>query len=96
MCYFVITASAYTSAGPLSLKQNGVFTFVMTSGCIDLHTPHISPTFSVQLALQQVVVSRHPMYRQLSGQFDQPHNLVVIRLAHFETYNSHGALAVFV
>ena len=39
MCYCVITASAYTSAGPLSLKQNGVVTFVITSGSTDLHTP---------------------------------------------------------
>ena len=26
MCYCVVTASAYTPAGPLSLKQNGVYT----------------------------------------------------------------------
>ena len=32
MCHCVISASAHTSAGPLSLKQNGVFTFVITSG----------------------------------------------------------------
>ena len=32
----------YTSAGHLSLKQNGVFTFVITSGCTDQHTEHIS------------------------------------------------------
>ena len=35
MCYCVITASAYTFAGPLSLKQNGVYTLVITSGCAD-------------------------------------------------------------
>ena len=35
MCYRVITAPAYTSAGPLSLKQNGVFTFFITSGCTE-------------------------------------------------------------
>ena len=34
-CYCVTTASAYTSAGPLSLKQNGVCTLVITSGCTD-------------------------------------------------------------
>ena len=35
MCYCDTSASAYTSAGPLSLKQNGVYTFVITSGCTD-------------------------------------------------------------
>ena len=40
MCYRVITAPAYTSAGPMSLKQNGVSTFLITSGCTDLHTGH--------------------------------------------------------
>ena len=40
MCYCVISASAYTSAGPLSLKQNGVFTQVITSGYTDSHTAH--------------------------------------------------------
>ena len=40
MCYCVITAPAYTSAGLLSFKQNGVFTFVITSGCTDSHTAH--------------------------------------------------------
>ena len=40
MCYCVISASAYTSAGPVSLKENGVFTFVSTSGCTDWHTAH--------------------------------------------------------
>ena len=42
MCYCVISASVYTSAGPLSLKQNGVFTLVVTPVCTDLHTAHIS------------------------------------------------------
>ena len=44
MCYCVITASAYTSAGPLRLKQNGVYTLVITSGCTGCplrHTRHI-------------------------------------------------------
>ena len=40
MCYCVIFASAYTSAGPSSLKQNGVFTFVIISGYTDSHTAH--------------------------------------------------------
>ena len=40
MCYSVIFASPYTSASPLSLKQNGVFTLVTTSGYTDLHTAH--------------------------------------------------------
>ena len=35
MCCCVIFASAYTSAGPLSLVHNGVFTLVITSGCTD-------------------------------------------------------------
>ena len=34
MCHCV-TALAHTSTGPLSLKQNGVFTHVITSGCTD-------------------------------------------------------------
>ena len=38
--YCAISASACTSAGPFSLKQNGVFTYVITSGCTDLHTAH--------------------------------------------------------
>ena len=37
ICYCDISASAYTSAGPLSLKQNGVYTFVITSGRTDCH-----------------------------------------------------------
>ena len=43
ICYHVSTALANTSAGPLSLKQNGVFTYHTTSGCTDQHTadaPH--------------------------------------------------------
>ena len=40
MCYCVTSAPAYTSAGPLSLKQNGAFTFVITSGYTDSHTAH--------------------------------------------------------
>ena len=41
MCCCVVSASVYTSAGPLSLKQNGVFTLVITSGCTDsAHTAH--------------------------------------------------------
>ena len=40
ICYSVSTALAYTSAGPLSLKQNGVFTLVITSGYTDPHTAH--------------------------------------------------------
>ena len=40
MCYSVIFASAYTSAWPLSLKQNGVFTLVTTSAYTDSHTAH--------------------------------------------------------
>ena len=40
MWYCVITAPAYTSAGNLSLKQNGVVTFYITSGRTDLHTAH--------------------------------------------------------
>ena len=51
MCYCVISASAYTSAGPLSLKQNGVYTYVTTSGCTDSHTAH-----SLEIANTLVVV----------------------------------------
>ena len=40
ICYRVSTALAYTSAGPLSLKQNGVFTYHTTSGCTDQHIAH--------------------------------------------------------
>ena len=40
MCCCVISASAYTSAWPLSFEQNGVFTFVTASGCTDVHTAH--------------------------------------------------------
>ena len=40
MCYRVISASAYTSAEPLSLKQNGVFTFDITPDYTDSHTAH--------------------------------------------------------
>ena len=40
ICYCVSSALAYTSAGPLSLKQNCVFTFVTTSGHTDSHTAH--------------------------------------------------------
>ena len=40
LCTGVSTALAYTFAGPLCLKQNGVFTFVTTSGCTDQHTAH--------------------------------------------------------
>ena len=46
MCYCVISASAYTSAGSLSLKQNGVFTFVITSGRTDC-TLRTQPTLVV-------------------------------------------------
>ena len=35
--YSVSSALAYTFAGPLSLKQNGVFTYHTTSGCTDPH-----------------------------------------------------------
>ena len=45
ICYCVTIALAYTSAGLLSLKQNGVFTFVITSGCTDC-TPRTLPTGS--------------------------------------------------
>ena len=34
-CFCVITASAYTHTGPVSLKQNGVYTLVITSCCTD-------------------------------------------------------------
>ena len=40
ICYRTSTAHAYTSAGPLSLKQKGVFTFVITSGHTNQHTAH--------------------------------------------------------
>ena len=42
MCHCVTAVSAYTSAGPLSLKQNGVYTSVITSVCTDcpLRTLH--------------------------------------------------------
>ena len=40
VCYRVSTAVAYTFAGPLSLKQNGVFTYHTTSGCTAWHTAH--------------------------------------------------------
>ena len=40
ICCRVSTALAYTFAGPLSLKQNGVFTCRTTSGCTDQHTAH--------------------------------------------------------
>ena len=40
MCYRVISASAYTSAGILSFKQNGVFTFVIKSAYTGSHTAH--------------------------------------------------------
>ena len=40
MFYCVIFASAYISAGSSSLKQNGVFTLVITSGYTDLRTAH--------------------------------------------------------
>ena len=40
ICDSVSTALAYTSAGPLSLKQNGVFTHHTASGCTDPHTAH--------------------------------------------------------
>ena len=42
ICYRVSTALAYTSAGPLSLKRNGVSTDHTTSGCTDQHTAHSS------------------------------------------------------
>ena len=42
MCYCAITAPAYTSPGPLSINQNGVFTFVITSGYTHVHTAHCS------------------------------------------------------
>ena len=35
VCHCITTAFAYTSAGPLGLEQNGVFTFVITSVCTD-------------------------------------------------------------
>ena len=35
ICYCVTTASAYTYSGSLNLKQNGVDTLVVTSGCTD-------------------------------------------------------------
>ena len=38
MCFCVISASVYTSAGPLGLKQNGVLALVTTSGYRDSHT----------------------------------------------------------
>ena len=62
MCDCVISASAYTSAGRLSLKQNGVFTFVITSGCTDLHTAHVSHIGSgAELLLLSLIhtVQRH-------------------------------------
>ena len=40
ICYCVNTALAYTFAGHLSLKQNGVFTSATTSGYTDSHTAH--------------------------------------------------------
>ena len=40
ICDRVSTALACTFAGPLTLKQNCVFTIVTTSGCIDQHTVH--------------------------------------------------------
>ena len=40
ICYRVSTALTYTFAGPLSLKQNGVFTHHTASGCTDEHTAH--------------------------------------------------------
>ena len=40
ICYCVIFASSYASAGPLSLKQNCVFTLVITWGNSDPHTAH--------------------------------------------------------
>ena len=43
ICYCVTTALAYTSAGLLSLKQNGVFTFVITSGCTDCTPRTLTP-----------------------------------------------------
>ena len=39
-CVIVSSASAYTSAGPSSLKQNGVVTFVSTLGYTDSHIAH--------------------------------------------------------
>ena len=43
MCCCVIGASTYTSAGPLGLKQNGVYTLVITPGCTDC-PPRTLPT----------------------------------------------------
>ena len=40
MCCCVISASAYTSAGPLRLKQHGVVTLVISTGFSDSHTAH--------------------------------------------------------
>ena len=42
MCHCVTAVSAYTSSGSLSLKQNGVYTSVITSVCTDcpLRTLH--------------------------------------------------------
>ena len=44
-CVTVFTTTfAYTSAGPLSLKQNGVCTSVITSGCTDCPLRTLLPT----------------------------------------------------
>ena len=40
MCCHVSTALAYTFAGPLGLKQNGVFTYQTTSGYTGQYTAH--------------------------------------------------------
>ena len=59
MCYCVITASAYTSAGSLSLKQNGVYTKVITSGCTDCPLRTLA-TLVVELSYQRSEAGLRP------------------------------------
>ena len=68
-CFFVILASAYTYAGPLSLQQNGVYTVVITSGCVDLHNAHAPHTVSgAELWLLSLI------HEQLLVRIVQQHN----------------------
>ena len=64
MCYCATTASAYTSAGPLSLKQNGVCTFVITPGCTGcpLRTLNTTGTFELDKKIAEMgdhIVDEH-------------------------------------
>ena len=56
MCCCDIFASAYTSAGPLRLKQNGVYTFAATSGHTDSRTAHSTHKFHDRSATMRGLV----------------------------------------